>query len=625
MTRGVNWPRWKPLNDVLNATARRASPRPRWSDIEQLRVKLRIVHCLVLQGKHLNPRMVRDLHRQGVQGMTTSIETPPPRALTEPTLVPLLDKKYALGVQHLLFCALFAGLFLVLSWSPLRVTDLWGHVIHGDWIIQHRALPALDPMYPLSHGMRIVDSAWLSQVIFAWVNAGQGPEGLSTLYAGTMIGMMLVLARGFYLQANRSMALTLAGLVAVMVIGWSRLFTIRPENFSALAFAVLLWLVARVETRSTTDGRDRLLWLSVPLLFAAWANLHGSFSCGLAVLVCLAVGNCCEAAWRGGGLRAALADRATRQWIWLTELALLATLINPYGIDLWIETVQFARNENLRDVVEWFALEFTAPSGLGFSLSLIIMMLVLRHGRKPMPVSHGLMLLVFGIAAATRIRMVGWYAPLAVWVMMPQLAEIVSRWRNADARSAALNDEPHALPPGRSWKYTLVSVLLIWCGFALSAASRPLLGGDARTAEQLFDPATPIKLTQFLKENPPQTQIYNPQWWGDWLVYRGPAGLQPMTTSNIHLAPRSVWLDYQRISQVQPGWQEVLERYRAETLVVDKAAQGGLATVLRRSPNFKIVYEDEQGAVFQRAEPSPSVPASLPAATSVAGTAATAD
>jgi hypothetical protein len=535
------------------------------------------------------------------------METQPTQAVTEPTLAPLLDKKYALGLQHVLTTGLFAAFFLVLSWSPLRATDLWGHVIYGDWIRGHRALPQVDPIYPLASGMRVVDSAWLSQVIFSWVNEIGGAEGLSLLYAGTMFCMMLALARTFYLKTDRNLALTFVGLVAVGAIGWGRLFTIRPEIFSALAFALLLWLITRGESkqatdRQATDKQGVLLWFCIPVLFAAWANLHGSFPCGLAVLGCHALGSLCEAAWRTRSLRGTLADRQARRWILLTELAFLATLINPYGMDLWIETVQFVQNENLRDVIEWFGMVLSGPTGIAFSLSLVVLMLVLRHGRKPIPVAHGLMLLTFGFAAAARVRMVGWYAPVAVWVMLPQLAEIFSRRRPAWS-SAVVDDSPHALPPGRSWKYTLVCVLLIWCGFALSAPSQPLLGGATRTEAQVLGSATPIKLTEYLREHPPGTQIYNPQWWGDWLVYRGPEGLQPMTTSNIHLVPRTVWLDYQRVSQVQPGWQEVLNRYRAETLVVDKTGQVALTAVLRRTPSFKIVYEDEQGVIFVKSPP----------------------
>jgi hypothetical protein len=72
-----------------------------------------------------------------------------------------------------------------------------------------------------------------------------------------------------------------------------------------------------------------------------------------------------------------------------------------------------------------------------------------------------------------------------------------------------------------------------------------------------------------------------------------------MTTS-IHLAPRNVWRDYQTIAFVEPGWERSLDRYRVNTMIIDKQQQTMLASVIRQTDDWSLRYEDDQALVFVR-------------------------
>src|SRR5690606_11189523 len=150
-----------------------------------------------------------------------------------------------------------------------------------------RAIPTADPWMPLAEGMPAVDNAWLSQVLFALVHRAAGPEALSPLFALTGLARYPLSTRAYYLRAGHAAAALLTA-VGVVVIGWSRIATIRPENFAVLALAALLWLLAGGRRAAETAGEGeaaedssnnapfpRAAWLAVPLLFALWANLHG--------------------------------------------------------------------------------------------------------------------------------------------------------------------------------------------------------------------------------------------------------------------------------------------------------------------------------------------------------------
>ena len=162
----------------------------------------------------------------------------------------------------------------VLNFLPLRGTDLWGHVAYGDWILENASLPTEDPFAPLADGMRVVASAWLSQVIYSVAEKYGGGEALSAMFALTTLATFLVLTRTFFLQ-SRAMLVAFLSVLVVLVVGWSRVATIRPENFAALCFACMLWLVVGCfDTRSDapTSRRGLLSWLP-------WIGLAVLLSC----------------------------------------------------------------------------------------------------------------------------------------------------------------------------------------------------------------------------------------------------------------------------------------------------------------------------------------------------------
>lgn len=508
-----------------------------------------------------------------------------------------------------------AGLFfLLLCYLPLRATDLWVHVTWGGWILDHRALPAEDPVMPLAAGMEVVDGEWLSQAGFALVERLAGPEGLTVLFALTLLAVYLALGRAFWLQ-TRGLLLAVAGAALALAIGFSRLTTIRPENFGVLAFALLLWLlVASGAWREPAEPlRSRRLWLGAPLLFAVWANLHGSFPAGLGVLGCLLVGRAVEVGWRRRSLAAVIDDRPLRRWLLLTELAFGATLLNPYGLDLHLHTLLFAANENLKDIIEWWSLNLSAWGGREFAFSWVLLLVVMRHGRRRMPVGHVLLLAAFSWAVVRANRFIGFYAPLFVWVLMPHLEEL---WRRRPRRETK---RPRLAVPGLTPRVWLAfHLLLVWAVFALSPISRPLLGGVARPPERLLGDQTPIALAAHLRASPPEGLVYSPQVWADYLVWAGPPGLQPMVTSMIHLIPHRVWRDYLAVHNRIAGWPRVMDSYGIDRAIFSSGDHAGQIAQLRRASGWELEYEDELGAVFRRrpaAAARPATPDEDPVAT----------
>lgn len=567
-------------------------------------------------------------------------------AFVEPVLIPVLDARWALTVKHVLITAAFCGLFVFLNHLPLRGTDLWGHLVWGQEILATRAVPTHDGMQPLTDGMRVVDLSWLSQVIYATALNRGGPEALVGLFSVVVFATYLLIARIAFVS-TRSGVLTTLLTAAALGIGWNRISTIRPENFATLLFVALLWLLTERRARRDDSIRaddtvgDWKLWVGIPMIFALWANLHGSFAIGVALLGCCWVGRLLEVAWHERSVSAVFADREGRRLLLWTELAAAAVLVNPYTIDAWLEAIRFSSNSNLRDVLEWNPLQLLGIGGIEVAIAGVVGVFVLRHSRRSLSPADVLWLGLFGIAALLQVRMTGWFALVWTVTLAPHIADCVKQLlaafgfggereqllsttaaagpttSPAAAASHATDEQEEVvpLPAGRSYRYTLCCVVLVWIAFAFSTFSRPLLGGTERTPEELFGKQTPQALTEWLNKNPPQGLVFNPQYWGDWLGFAGPKPPHLFATTNMHLIPPMVWKDYRRIYESLSGWDNALDRYDVKTLIVDRQLQQQMVRNLRTSADWLLVYEDPQAQVFRRkSRTAATTPIAAPAA-----------
>ena len=504
-------------------------------------------------------------------------------------------ERLAIPRSYLLLTVLFGVVFLYYSYLPLFHSDIWGHVIYGEWILENGQLPESDPYLTLVDGVPVTCTAWLGQVIFAAAFRADGAEAVSVIFGVTNLATWLILTVACYLRC-RSIWCAVAAAFFCWVAAWSRHAVVRPEIFGSLCFGILLlMIIVRTQASQTSDNplsafRNVLFNVGVGLVFALWANLHGSFIVGFGVLGCQLLGRAIEVGVKSRSLMGILQDRDCWRWLVTCEVALLATLVNPYGIDLLIHTLVFPSNPNLQDVLEWFSLEMVSYEGIEIGFSWIVLAILLRFSRVSFRPADVLMLSIFCFATVLRVRMQNWYAPVFAIVLAPHIADVVSR-----AGLRFPSDETRS--PLNAW----LALFVIWVCFAVTPVSRPLLGGDERPADKLFGKATPVKLTQFLREHSPGGQVLNPQWWGDWLAAFGPADIDMlMTTNAVHIAPQRLWQDYMSVAQVGPSFEATLDRYRVNTIIVHKELQVQLERKTRSLVGWKIVYEDDLGLIAMR-------------------------
>jgi hypothetical protein len=258
--------------------------------------------------------------------------------------------------------------------------DLWGHVRFGlDILESRRVVSPIDP-YAFTADRPFIYHEWLGGTFMGGAYAIGGPLGLQVLKAALAIALFALL---WSVVRPRAATWRWTGMALAAFGGLPLLLTLRPQIWTALG----LVLVCRI----LTSQSPRALW-GLPPLFAAWANLHGGW------LV-------------GGGLVAiwtivAILQRDPRAWPLLLAGAtsLAATLLTPYGIDLWLflgETVRFGR----ADISEWQPIWKVGLDSVALWTASVAVIGVSwrRSGRPPLPVFVALAAMAIASARVNRL------------------------------------------------------------------------------------------------------------------------------------------------------------------------------------------------------------------------------
>ncbi len=472
------------------------------------------------------------------------------------------------------------GLALFLLADTRADPDLWGHVKFGHDILETRQVARADLYSYRSGEQPWVNHEWLAEAILAATFGLAGPGGLVLLKLGiaALVGAVLIAHLG---GPGLGEAIALGGAFGLL---WPWLGTVRPQLFTYLLFAVLLVILDRAG-----GARHSRLW-AVPLLFAAWVNLHGGVLAGLAVLLLWSL-------VRAIGAWAPLPSAGpTRTRIALLALASLgATLLNPYGPGLLLfllSTATVARP----DITEWAPLDLASPFGLTYLAVLALCAVGLRYSRRD---RDPLMLVLLACIATAPLLAVR-HAPL-FGVAAAALAgrHIADAWRTAVAGLApslasvrpALVFRRAAQPWRRVWPWALAVT-----GAVLAAVSLPSFG-----CVRVLAGDVPSGAVGVLDRSGARGNLAVHFDWGEYAIWR--------------LAPRfKVSVDGRRETVYSAGALEENLRFMQgvgawDSLLVKRDTQVALVkrdfpsySLMKLVPGWSPVYEDAQSALFVRAD-----------------------
>ncbi len=498
-----------------------------------------------------------------------------------------------------LWTTVIGVLYLFLSYQPLWHTDLWGHLSYGRWIWEHGRLPETEPLMPLSRGVPFVDTAWLGQVLGYGLIRQFGIPAMQMFYAATIAGSFALLLAAVLRRTQGAMAAGFIAIITFAVVDYQQLLIVRPQLFGLVAFVALFTLLTAFRWRTA-------YWFVIPLMFTLWANLHGSFIVGLGLLATCCLGRGIDIFRRLRSVGAVTADPVVRRLFVLTQLAAVATLINPYGLGLYAEVFAVAGHPNLQDLIEWDPLTLRMSQGKAAAACALALMFAYRFSPRRVRANEVLLLVGLGGAALSSSRMIVWWAPVASYYLALHAAAIFRSNRIGERLTF-----PRTAPSPRSGKWSVVTVGLAWIFFAYTPFGITLLHGSPKTPEAQSrrietstSAQTPLAVAAYLHRRPPQGLVFNTYEWGDYLLWAGPRDLQLFVASHAHLIPEEVWDDYLSILNAGSNWEKKLDQYGVNAVVIDKKDRASFIKALKaKGDMWQIGYEDNRAVVLTRKEP----------------------
>ena len=474
--------------------------------------------------------------------------------------------------------------------------DTGWHIRTGEWISANHAVPAHDIFSFSKPGDPWFAWEWLSDVLFAWINAHGGLRALvifAILLLSTTFTLLYFLVRR---RSNHIVAICVTMLAAAASsIHWLA----RPHLFTLLFMVLLYGALENVRA-----GRTRLAGVPYLAIFPAatvlWTNLHGGFFVGIIMIFVYGVAELLEFAFTPDAGAREQARRRGRAYFLSALGCLAASLINPYTYHLHAHMLQYLRDPwNSEHIMEFLSPSFHHPTALFFEMLLALgawaAFANLSRGRLVEPI----LFILWAHAALLAARNI----PLFAIIAAPMAAGVIQQALDASAewnvagwagslvarfnRLVVRTSESEAIRRSH-----LVSALGLAAVVALVWAPHP-----PKKFRAEFDPGFyPAKALAALRGRP-SARIFTNDEWGDYLIW----SLYP--SNRVFVDGRSDFYGddfenrYVDVLNVQTGWDKTLSRFGVDTILLPPGAP--LAGALKESSRWKAVYDDGIALIFR--------------------------
>jgi hypothetical protein len=483
----------------------------------------------------------------------------------------------------------------------VRLIDFWWHLKAGEIIVNTRSIPNTDLFSFTAAGQPFILQNWLAEVIYYATYRIGGLALLVFLNAMLLVAALLPvydLCRKATDKLRLSVITALLPAVLLLYFG-----SVRSQVFSFALFSVFYWVLSNYRHKVW----DRL-WL-LPLLMIVWVNVHGAFVLGLG-LIAIFLG--CELLRRiAYGVRpdTLSSGRLARLGLFLV-LTVITTIVNPEVHRIYAYVRAVATNPASQTLVlEWQPPRINEAVGivLFFGPFFITWLVLLVAARKPELVDL-ILVLTFSILGLSSLRNGAWFALIAAPVVaryyptidFSPMTQALRRFAPGRHLMDWLAARRETTAPIRYRLNRQIAVLLLTIVVLVSPWVYPHLGNPA-FGSTLWEASTPVSAVEYIEEHDLEGNIFHPQIYGDYLIWRLWPKQGSFVDGRVHLFANSVIRDY-RLAFIDPHWDERLTRYDIKYLLLSKEEEENRAMIdsTRESANWHLLYEDTTSILFER-------------------------
>jgi hypothetical protein len=474
-------------------------------------------------------------------------------------------------LRRVFVVVLFGGI-VVLAARNITDPDFWWHLRTGQYIVQTRSVPHVDPFSFTRLGHLWVAHEWLSELIIYGVYRVSGWGGLIVGFA------LLTAATFFFLYLRCSGEPYVAGALALLaafacIPAWG----VRPQTFSFLLASVLLWLLER---SARSPG---LLWWIVPMTLL-WANLHAGYSLEIALVLLWLIGLWLDR--RFGFEQSDQTRSSLRQLPLVLLFSALVVVLNPNGMRLYSYPLDTLRSGSMqKHIAEW--------SSPDFHRGMFVPFLALLLGLVAAPAVTGLRLsprkLLFLCLSAYAALHSSRFIPIFVLVATPLLAEHVKAWFELRRWDSRFRSRSATTTTGKA---SLNATMLLVLGIVACVHIQRIVRFQPLAEAAAF----PAAAVAFLGQQRSASPVFNSYDWGGYLIWRLP-GERVFIDGRADLYGDEFFEQHINTYNLTGNWKQDLERWKIATVIVP--VDSPLATALATSKAWQVVFHDSQAAIWQ--------------------------
>jgi hypothetical protein len=422
----------------------------------------------------------------------------------------------AIGPGAVAFLVLWLLLLTAGRSNFFRDPGTFWHVVTGERILADGFIRT-DPYTFTFGGTWWVPYQWLGEVVMALIHRAGGFDALLLGSVTLIAGIYAWLTTRLLQTGLRPVAV--GALIALALAASSSHFHVRPHLFTIAGMAATMALLVDIDAGLVP--LRRLAWL-IPL-FVVWTNIHGGVLGGIATVGIAAAG------WvvaRAVGLPSPVRSWADGMAVVSVVAGCgLATLVNPYGLDLHRTWSIIMGEPVLKQIIqEHSPLDPNQPyawSLLGFAALYLGLLAGIRW--REMRVSW-LLPVVWLILACDRVR----HAPLFAVTALVGVAAVWphTRWAKWMERTRPdLYQPPRDNPRTPLLANLGLPLLVVLTAFLLQTTGQPVPVVGAGWVQH--DPRHwPVELLDVLQENEPRSSVgnhlFNDYIDGGFVIYHAP-------------------------------------------------------------------------------------------------------
>ncbi len=447
--------------------------------------------------------------------------------------------------------------------------DLWWQVRTGERIIDEGSVPRVDDWSFTAAGEEWTNHEWLTGVIFATAFDLGGSTGLLVVRGLLFVAMVTGLVLAYSRRVKHPLLVLLLLLVTVPILG--TFINVRAHSFS---YTLVVWVIVALDR--IRDGHWR--WLAaLPALLAFWANVHGGFVLGLALvgssLFLMLIG------WDGIAARPVGRER---RLIVATGLATLAaTLLNPFGPWLYVYVADELSAQHVQ-VSEWQPI--TGDQLPYFWIYLIVPLVLWLLARRWRHIGLVAMLLVTAYSTYQAARFFVLMGVFGSIVAVGAGGELVRRGR----ASGRLHRYERLLEP----RLALGSLVVLTVALAI-----PFLGGAVRgQAGVTVDRSLyPVEATAWLADQEVGPNLALALHYGGYAIWHlGPETKVAVDGRNVTMYD-SKWIDGYLLALEEGRALEVLDESEVDAWMLP--ADSAQIAPLEATGRWSVAYRDEVAVV----------------------------